>query len=327
MLKRLLTPVVAAAFVLTAYAAPKATQAEPIILKGTTPWIADYSLSQPFFMLQKLVTERLKGKLVISYLGGAEVIPPFEQFEALRNRTVDVILGVAAYYTGQIPEASAILLARKSPSELRKNGYYDIMRDLHAKAGVVYLSNVGGSPGKGFRMYSKAKITSLDDFKGKKFRVSPVYVPLVRALGGVPVNMKPSDVYTALERGTVDGYGWAYLGVKDFGWYEVSKYVIDHPFYSLDTSILFNKQVWEGLPADVRAELEKIGADLEVAVEKRREEENAKEDKLLKSVGMEFVKFSDSAAKTYVEAAYTERWKKLMSKSPELGKRIRALSE
>ena len=327
MFSRMLTSVLAVGFALFASAAPIPAQAEPIILKGTTPWIADYSLSQPYFMLQKLVTERLKGKLVISYLGGAEVIPPFEQFEALRNGTVDVIVGVAAYYTGQIPEASAILLARKSPSELRGNGYYDIMKDLHAKQGVVYLSNVGGSPNKGFRMYSKAKITSPADFKGKKFRVSPVYVPLVKALGGVPVNMKPSDVYTALERGIVDGYGWAYLGVKDFGWYEVSKYVIDHPFYSLDTSILFNKKVWDGLPADIRAELEKIGIELEVAVEKRREQENVKEDKILKNVGMEFITFPDSVAKTYVEAAYTERWKKLMSKSPELGKKLRALSE
>ena len=327
MSKRLFAPLVAAAFAASALAATVPALAQPIVLKGTTPWIADYSLSQPFFMLQKLVTERLKGKLVISYLGGAEVVPPFEQFEALRNGTVDVVVGVAAYYTGQIPEASAILLARKSPSELRRNGYYDIMRDLHDRYGVVYLANVGGSPGKGFRMYSKAPIASPADFKGKKFRVSPVYVPLVKALGGVPVNMKPSEVYTALERGTVDGYGWAYLGVKDFGWYEVSKYVIDHPFYSLDTSILFNKEVWDGLPADVRAELEKIGADLEVAVEKRREEENAKEDALLKDVGMEFVRFSDSVARDYVEAAYTERWDKLMEKSPELGAKLRALSE
>ncbi|MDA0261394.1 MAG: hypothetical protein O3A21_04260, partial [Proteobacteria bacterium] len=205
-------------------------QAQPIILKGTTPWIADYNLSKPYFMLQKLVTERLKGKLVISYLGGPEVIPPFEQFEALRNGTVDVIVGVAAYYTGQIPEASAVLLTRKSPTELRTSGFFDVMAGLHAKHGVHYLSNVGGAPGIGFRMYSKAKISNLADFKGKKFRVSPVYVPLVQALGGVPVNMAPSDVYTALERGTVDGYGWAYLGVKDFGWYEVSKYVINHPF-------------------------------------------------------------------------------------------------
>lgn len=327
MSKRLFTPLVAAAFAASALAAAVPAQSQPIVLKGTTPWIADYSLSQPFFMLQKLVTERLKGKLVVSYLGGAEVVPPFEQFEALRNGTVDVIVGVAAYYTGQMPEASAILLARKSPTELRGNGYYDLMREIHDEQGVVYLANVGGSPGKGFRMYSKAPIASPADFKGKKFRVSPVYVPLVKALGGVPVNMKPSEVYTALERGTVDGYGWAYLGVKDFGWYEVSKYVIDHPFYSLDTSILFNKEVWDGLPADVRAELETIGADLEVAVEKRREVENAKEDKLLKDVGMEFVRFPDDVARDYVEAAYTERWSKLMEKSPELGEKLRALSE
>jgi TRAP-type C4-dicarboxylate transport system substrate-binding protein len=300
--------------------------AQPVVLKGATPWIADYNLSKPLFVMQKMVTDKLKGKLVISYLGGEEVVPAFEQYEALRNGTLDVIVGVAAYYTGQIPEASAVLMSRKSPTELRKNGYYDIMRKLHEDKGIVYLANVGGSPGVGFRLYSKTKLDK-PDLTGLKVRVSPVYVELVRALGGTPVNMKPTDVYTGLERGVVDAYGWAYLGVRDFGWQEVSKYVVNHPFYSLDTVILLNKRVWDGLPADVRTALEQIGVELEGAVEKMRAEENAKEDKTLKDVGMQFITWQPAEAKKFIDTAYDEKWKLMLQKCPEVCAKLRQLSE
>ncbi len=326
MLKRLFGFAASAAtLALLAAGAPPAA-AQPIVLKGATPWIADYNLSKPLFLMQKMVTDKLKGKLVISYLGGEEVVPAFEQFEALRNGTLDIIVGVAAYYTGQIPEASAVLMSRKSPTELRKNGYFDLMRKLHEDKGVIYLSNVGGSAGVGFRLYSKTKLDK-PDLTGLKVRVSPVYVELVRALGGTPVTMKPTEVYTGLERGIVDAYGWAYLGVRDFGWQEVSKYVVNHPFYSLDTVILVNKRVWDGLPADVRAGLEQVGAELEGAVEKMRAEENTKEDKTLKDVGMQFLNWSDADAKRFLEVAYDEKWKVMLQKCPDVCGKLKALSQ
>ncbi|MSP51753.1 MAG: hypothetical protein EXQ91_05085 [Alphaproteobacteria bacterium] len=300
--------------------------AQPVVLKGATPWIADYNLSKPLFIMQKMVSEKLKGKLVISYLGGEEVVPAFEQFEALRNGTLDIIVGVAAYYTGQIPEASAVLMSRKPPTELRKNGYYDIMRKLHEDKGVAYIANVGGSAGVGFRLYSKTKLDK-PDLAGLKVRVSPVYIELVKALGGTPVSMKPTDVYTGLERGVVDAYGWAYLGVRDFGWQEVSKYVIDHPFYSLDTVILVNKKAWDGLSVEVRAGLEQIGVELEGAVEKMRAEENAKEDKALKDVGMQFITWKPEDAKKFQDIAYDEKWKLMLAKCPDVCAKLKALSQ
>ena len=156
-------------------AASTGTRAELIELKGLTPWTKDYASSQPFFMFQKLVEERLGDKLKITYLGGPEVTPQFEQFEALRNGVVDVILGAAAYYTAQVPEASAMLLARKSPQEQRESGYYDLMRQIHSEKGdVIYLSNLTGVPNVGFRLYLNRKIEK-PNLEGLKIRVSPVY--------------------------------------------------------------------------------------------------------------------------------------------------------
>lgn len=304
--------------VLAIVAAPsnwtKADAAEgPIVLKGITPWVADYDLSKSFFLFQELVNKKLSGKLAISYLGGPEIAPPRQQMSALKNGVVDVILGAAAYYRKEVPLAASVLFTGKTPTELRKSGYYDLMRKIHLdQGGVVYLANSSG--GNKFRMYSKKNLTK-PDFSGMKFRVSPVYTALVSALGGTPVPMAPGDVYTALERGVVDGFGWTYTGIDVWGWHEVNKYVIDHPFYSLDGAILINKGVWDRLPADVKAGLEEIGRELEGKVEKFISKRLAKEDERLKRLGMRFIRFSSADARKYVKTAYDAGWKDFLDKN------------
>lgn len=306
-------------------AASTEVKAEPIVLKGMTPWTQDYASSQPFFMFQELVEERLGDKLKINYLGGPEVVPQFEQFEALRNGVADVILGAAAYYTAQVPEASAMLLARKSPQEQRESGYYDLMRQIHLEKGdVVYLSNLTGVPNVGFRLYVNEKIEE-PNLEGLKFRVSPVYVPLVNGLGGTPVNMPTTEIYTAIERGVVDGFGSTYVGIMDFALDEVTKYVIDVPFYSKDNAILMRAETWNSLPEDVRAELEEIAIEVENRMTEFVKEKVAKEDELLKDAGLEFITFDEADTQKYLDAAYDARWKDTKEKSPEYADKLREL--
>jgi TRAP-type transport system periplasmic protein len=292
----------------------QAVAQQPIVLKGITPWVADYDLSKSFFVFQELVSksEKLKGKLVVSYLGGPEIAEPNNQISALKNGVVDVILGAAAYYRSEIPLAAAVQFTSKKPSELRTSGYYDLMHKIHADAGVVYLANTAG--GNKFRMYAKKELKK-PDFKGLRFRVSPVYTPLVEALQGTAVPMAPGDVYTALERGVVDGFGWTYTGIDVWGWQEVSKYAINHPFYSLDGAILINQDVWNKLPGDVKSALEEIGVQVEIKVQEFIQDRMAKEDGRLAKLGVKFITFSAEDAKHYVDTAYKAGWSDFLSKN------------
>ena len=319
---------VAVAMALAALQIATVRAAEPTVLKGITPWVQSYYWSEPLLMFQRMVNsnKNLKGKVIVSYLGANEVVPTFEQFEAVRNGSVDLILGAASYYTGQIPAAMAVQYAKLPPTQLRKNGFYDLMRKIHDDAGVVYLANTGGSPGKAFRMFVNKKLDK-PDFSGLKIRVTPVYISLVKAFGGTPINMAPSEVYQALDRKVVDGYGWSYGGITDFGWQEVTKHVIDIPFYSANTAIIFNKKTWDGLPADVRAELEKVGAALEARAEKFMADYINKEDTLLKGLGVNFLKFSDADTARYVETAYSAGWTDYLKKNPKNGPKLKSLSE
>ena len=303
-----------------------ANAAEPVILKGLIPWPADFVGSFGFLEFQKAVNKALKGKVIVSLLGSSEIVPPYEQFEAVRDGVVDVLMTAGAYYKATVPEAAAGLGSTKFAHELRKNGYLALMREIHAKHGVYYHSNVGGTKGNGYRCYSNIKLSS-SNLSGIKMRVSPTYVPLVTALKGTPILMKAGEVYTALERGVVDGFCWTFLGIRDFGFHEVTKYVIDIPFYSNDTAVLINMKTWNSLPADARKVIEDLGPQVELASEKYMTDMNNKEDAALKKAGLEFLNLGAVENAKWLKAAYDSHWKFIKKNSPTYADRLQSLAQ
>ena len=310
--KMVRAPAVAMAAVLAV--AGSALAQQPITLRGITPWTPDYDLSKGFFTFQELVNAKLKGKVTVSYVGGPEVAAPNQQFQSLKNGVVDVILGAAAYYRAEVPMAWAVQFVHKTPPELRKTGYYDLMRKIHLdQGGVIYLANTAAGGGA-FRIYMAKKIDK-PDFKGLKIRVSPVYAPLVTALGGAPISMAPGEIFTGLERKVVDGFGWTYTGIDTLGLHEVSKYVIDHPFYSLDTVVLMNKGVYDKLSPDLQRAMNEVGEELERRHSAYMADRLQKEDQRLKKLGLEFIRFSPGDAEKYVKVAYDAGWKDFAEKN------------
>ena len=300
--------------------------ADPIVLKGLIPWPTDFVGSHGYLTFEKAVNEALAGKVKVSLVGTSEVVPPFEQFEAVRDGVVDVLMTAGAYYRATVPEAAASLGVRKFASELRKEGYTELMRKIHAEHGVYYHSHVGGTSGNGYRCYGNKKIAS-SDLTGIKMRVSPTYVPLVKGLNGTPILMKAGEVYTALERGVVNGFCWTFLGIRDYGFHEVTKYVYDIPFYSNDTAVLINMKTWMGLPADIRKTIDGLGPAIEIAEEKFMTDMNNKEDAALKKEGLEFIHLSEAETKKWLAAAYDAHWAEIEKKSPKYGKELRKFAD
>ena len=307
---------------------PVVAQTQPIVLKGIVPYHPQNYLAQPLFILQKLLAERTNGQIKIDIIGGEEVVKALEQFDAVRNGVVDIALNVASYYTGTVPEALAVQYNQKLlPSEMRKNGYYDLMRKIHLEKGnVIYLANASGTPGRAFRLYTKKRVDKAD-LTGLKIRVSPVYTALVKGLNGTPISMPPADVYSALERGVVDGYGWTYAGILDYSFQEVGKYAIDPPFYSLNSAILMNRDSYDKLPPDAKAKLEQVAQEFETVVADYYAKYIKEEDAKLKAKGVVVVTLPPAEAKKYLEAAYNGGWADFLAKNPENGARLKALTE
>jgi TRAP-type C4-dicarboxylate transport system substrate-binding protein len=222
-----------------------------------------------------------------------------------------------------MPEADAHKLIFQPMSEQRRNGTWEYLNQLHnQKVNSFFLArqfvNVP------FHFYLNKKIDKID-FGGLKIRVSPVYKDIVEDLGGVPINTAPGEVYIALERGVVDGYGWPVTGVFDLGWERVTKFRMEPAFYSVEVQVLVNHDVWKGLTDAQRkvlavAALWLEGLDSEnLAV---MEAERARQA----AAGIQSLEFGDAAAKAFRARAYDVGWQAVIKRSPEAGTKLRQLA-
>lgn len=308
-------------------AAGPAAANDTVTLKAVAPINPDSYVSAPIFLLKDFVEKKTDGKVTINVLGADEVIPSANQFDAVKNGTVDVIVGMTSYYSGTVPEAMVLLYTNQNPDEQRTSGLFDEMKKAHSeKGGVVYYANVGGDAGQAFRYYLKEKIEKAD-FSGLKIRTSGSLRAFTEALGATPVSIPFSDLYLALERGMVDGFGTTYAGITDNALEEVTRYVLDHSMYSMNDVILFNTDKWNSLPEETRKILEEAAPEFENIVSEYNRKILADEDKLLVSKGMELFRLPDVEAKKFQEIAETAGWAQFMKDNPENGARIMELAK
>src|SRR4030095_13377644 len=162
-----------------------------------------------------------KGVLQINFIGGPRAIPTFEVGNAVKTGVVDMALSTGAFYTNVMPEADFLKLTQVSVAEQRKNGAFDAINQVwNEKGNMQYLARmVENQP---FHIYLTKKIDK-PDLNGLKIRITPVYRDFFQALGAQVITTPPGEVYTALERGVVDGYGWPIGGIFDLNWQEENK--------------------------------------------------------------------------------------------------------
>ena len=173
-----------------------------------------------------------KGVLQLNFIGGPKAIPTFEVGNAVRTGVVDVAMTTGAFYTNVMPEADALKLTQIPVAEQRKNGAFDYINKLWNQKANMQLPGrmVENQP---FHLYLNKKIDK-PDLTGLKIRITPVYRDFFQALGATVMQTAPGEVYTALERGVVDGYGWPISGIFDLNWHEKTKFRVDPGFYNAE---------------------------------------------------------------------------------------------
>jgi TRAP-type transport system periplasmic protein len=294
--------------------------AEEITLKGITAFAEKTFYSRGFERFVDKVNADGKGVIQINYIGGPKAMPPFEVGNALKGGVVDIANVTGAFYTNLMPEADAWKLTERPMSELRRNGGYDYMAAIYEQKlnAILLARHIDDNP---FHIYLNKPISKLD-LTGLKLRITPVYRDFFQALGATVVQTAPGEVYTALERGVVDGYGWPITGIFDLGWNEKTKYRVDPGFYSAEVSILINKATWARLDeaqkkviADAAAFIESQAAD----TVKENEADAARQ----KAAGIEVIEFTDADGEALRAKAYEAGWAGILKQSPEHGARLK----
>jgi TRAP-type transport system periplasmic protein len=263
-----------------------------------------------------------KGTLRLNFIGGPKAVPTFEVGNAVRTGVVDVAMSTGAYYTNVFPESDALKLTRAPIAEQRKNGTYDYINTLwNQKGNMYYLARIVEH--QPFHLYLNKKIER-PDLGGLKIRVTPVYRDFFTALGATVMQTAPGEVYTALERGVVDGYGWPIGGIFDLNWQERTKYRVDPGFYDAEVSLLANLDTWKRLTPAQRDLLTRQALAFEgqndfwktYAQEETRRQAQA---------GIQVIRFDDAQARQYVDRAYEAGWAGVIKASPDHGPKLREL--
>jgi TRAP-type C4-dicarboxylate transport system substrate-binding protein len=295
--------------------------AQEVTLKGISSFAERTFYSRAFEKFIDKVNADGKGLVQINYIGGPKAMPPFEVGKALAGGVVDIANATGAFYTNVMPEADAWKLTERPMAELRKNGGFDYMARLYdQKMNAVLLArHVDDNP---FHLYLNKKIDK-PDLTGLKLRITPVYREFFQALGATVVQTAPGEVYTALERGVVDGYGWPITGIFDLGWHEKTKYRVDPGFYSAEVSILINKNSL----AKLNDAQKKVILDAAAWIEAQAAEtarENAADIARQKAAGIEVIEFKGADGAAWRAKAYEAGWAAIIKLSPEHGPKLKA---
>src|SRR2546421_212905 len=241
-----------------------------------------------------------KGVLQMNFIGGPKAIPTFEVGNAVKTGVVDMALTTGAFYTNLMPEADALKLAEVSAAEQRRNGAHDLINQIwQEKANMYYLARVVEfTP---FHLYLNKKIDK-PDLTGLKIRITPVYRDFFQSMGAAVMTTAPGEVYTALERGVIDGYGWPIHALFDLNWQEKTKFRVDPGFYNAEVSLVVNLDKWKSLPPAARDFLTRQA----LAYEGQNEfwkSYNQNEAKRQAQAGIQTISFDAETSRKYVQQA------------------------
>jgi len=301
-------------------------QSGPVVIKAITAFPKNHLNNDPVSMFIDKVNSRAEGKVKIDWIGGPEVIATFDQIHALKAGTIQMILYYPfGYMKSVMPEAECKGLTQLAEWEERKTGAYDVWCEIFEKrVNAKYLGRFHSL--LPFTVFSNKKIEKVDDFKGLKMRVMPLYIPFLKALGASPVTIPPSEIYTSMERGVVDGFMWPNVGMASFGLQEVTKYQMEPGVFQMEPATMINLDAWKKIPADAQAIIMDVMKDMEYIASMRNGLIEEKELGIRAAAGMQTMTLSPAEAEKFRNVAYEETWKVVIQNAPEYAPKLRELS-
>jgi TRAP-type C4-dicarboxylate transport system substrate-binding protein len=278
--------------------------------------------SQNFEKFVDEVNKRAKGTLVIDYKGGAPAVgSPFTLGQRVQRGQFDIMSSTGPYYESTVPEALALILTERTITELRADGGMDLIQQAHRAKNLYFLGRT--IEGSTFHLYLRKPIDKAD-LTGQRIRVAPHYQAFFGSLGATTLRSDLSEIYTFMENGSIEGFGWPMIGFLP-DWLKVTKYRVDPGFYIGDIQPVVNLDTWNKLSPEHK----KLLQDTMLEFESRLAAEMAVIDgaarKAMTDAGVQVITLSPAEAKKFSEAAVNTVWATVIERSPDLGPKMRKL--
>jgi TRAP-type mannitol/chloroaromatic compound transport system substrate-binding protein len=214
-------------------------------------------------VFSKQVSAATGGKFTVSVHAAGELVPAFGVVDGIQNGTIEAAHTAPYYFFGKDPTFAmdcAIpfgLNARQMTAWMYEGNGMKLFREFYRNFNIVNfpMGNTGAQMGGWYRK----EIKSVADMKGLKMRIGGFGGKVLERLGSVPQNIPGGEIYTALEKGTIDAAEWVgpYDDLK-LGFYKVA------PWYGYpgwweggpQLTLYVNTKAWDALSADYKAIVE-----------------------------------------------------------------------
>jgi len=287
-----------------------AAQAQaPIVIKFSHVVAPDTPKGKGAQRFKELAEQRTNGRVKVELYPNSQLYKDKEEMEALQLGSVQMLapslakfgpLGVKEFEVFDLPYLFKDTDAFRAVTEGPVGA--DLFKKLEPKGikGLAYWDN-------GFHIMSANRpLHNVADFKGLKMRIqsSKVLDAQMRALGAIPQVMAFSELYQALQTGVVDGTEGVPSNFYTQKIFEVQKHMTLSNHGHLAYAVIVNKKFWDGLPADIRTQLEGAIKDATTYANAIASTENAS--------ALQGIKASGRTTIYTPTAAETNEWKKAL---------------
>jgi C4-dicarboxylate-binding protein DctP len=275
-MRKMLLAVAAAAVI----AAPSAVMAQaPIVIKFSHVVAPNTPKGKGAEHFKVLAEKYTNGKVKVEVYHNSTLYKDKEELEALQLGAVQMLapsnskfgpMGIKDFEVFDLPFLLPNLASLRKVTEGPIGKKMLTLLDAKGMVGLAYWDN-------GFKQMSANKPLHVPaDYKGLKFRIqsSKVLEAQFRLLGATPQVMAFSEVYQALQTGVVDGQENTPSNMYTQKMDEVQKFTTLTNHGYIGYVVVVNKKFWDGLPADIRGQLEKAMAEATAYANKTSAQEN-----------------------------------------------------
>ncbi len=275
----------------------------------------------------KAVAEATDNKFQIQVFAAGEIVPALAAADAVQKGTVEMAQTASYYYFGKDPTfafGTAVpfgLNARMQNAWMYQGGGIDLMNAFYKKFNIYALP--GGNTGCQMGGWFRKEVKTVEDLRGLKMRIGGFAGTVVSKLGVVPQQIPGGEVYSSLEKGTIDAAEWVgpyddeKLGFQKIapfyyypGWWEGGAML--HHFFNLDK--------WDALPNAYKSILTTASAMANQWMLAKYDDQNpAALQRLLKEGHAKFQAFSPEIMQASLKAAL-EVYKEVSAKSADFKK-------
>lgn len=208
--------------------------------------------------MAKMAKDMSNGRLIIRIDSKNKHKAAFGIFDMVRSGQYDMGHSASYYWKGKVPETlyfTTMPFGMTAPEQYAWFYHGDgmkLMEKLYSKYGM--LSFPGGNTGNQMGGWFQKEINTVDDLKGLKMRIPGFAGEVLAKVGAKPTNIPPGELYTALERRTIDALEWVGPSLDlRMGFHKIAPY-----YYTgwhepaTELQFLVNKKAMAKLPADLQ---------------------------------------------------------------------------